>query len=957
LLPARVVGSSAKRVSNPLYREVGMPRRFEKERTGMNNGMNNSVGSPERSRRAHTLMRAVLSVAEGLTLLIIFFHAAGVTAGQKKAGNDICIAIVGTSAYSNFFLEGVNMAVSEINLKGGVLGKKIKTLVYDDKDSEEKGEKIAAQLAAKDDVIAVVGHGNSEVAMTASIIYEQAGVVFITYGASNPDLTRYKGNFTFRNIPTEDEFGRSMADHARTIGAKKIVIFYERLPVHRELADVFKARATALGIEIIAARSYFKWDTEFKDVIAELKTEYEFDAVLIAGGMPAAAILVRQLREMGADVPVMGGSGLDTPDLWAIAGKAAENIAVPTTFYPDAPDRLTRDFVKEFEARYGFEPDTWAAQGYDALSVLAQTVEKSGSADPAVIASALKFLENWKGVLGTYSFTPKGNIRDKEIYIKLMKNGDFVFADRQQKYESDLFNYIEDFTLRLPLKKSAETLDPGFAADSVSAEIAEQLFLGLTDIDPRTCEAVPELARKWTAISGGRTFIFDMRHDAVWTDGSPVTAHDVLWAIRRNIRPDTKCPDARMLYILENAEAVHKGKIGDVSALGVFAPDDFTVVFRLEKPAVYFPLMAGLPIFRPLPRAVVEKHGREWTELENIQTDGSYMPVLEEKGRGIFLKKNPTYYDAANVSIPEVRYYVITQSSLGLAMYENNELDVMGSSYLRLPSESLSRIENDPALKKEYTEVPHFCTYGYAFNVRQAPVDNPLVRKAISAAIDRRLLVDAVIDGNGEAATVCTRPPAFGAVAPEDRIGIGFDHEQAKKWLAEAGYPEGKGFPELTLLYRKSDFHKKMAEAVRQILEHHLNIRIKLEAEDEAAYQALATGAGGNPPHIFRTEMCAGYPDAAAWMSLFNPAAPRFNTGWENKEFAELVDRAKETSDPQLRKIAYRRAEKILCEEDAVAVPVYFEIYHCMTKPRVKGWYHNPLGGQHIRNWSFEEKK
>ncbi|QTA87802.1 Leucine binding and solute-binding domains-containing protein [Desulfonema magnum] len=892
-------------------------------------------------------------------LLVVFSCDTGTPSEKRsdkaaRARGDILIGVVRTSTYSNFFLEGVTMAVEEINQRGGLSGRKIKPVVYDDMEDADKGERIAAELAKNEDVVAVVGHRSSNVAIPASVIYEEAGICYLSYGATDPDLTRYRGNFTFRNIPTQKEFGYQVAEYAHRSEFKKVITFYERKAVHKSLAEIFKARAMELGIEIVATRSYFTEENDFRSVIALLKKEYEFDSVLIAGDTPTAAVLVSQLREMGANVPIMGGDGLDTSDLWVIAGKAAENIAVPTVFNALAPDKLTRDFVKRFESRYGFVPDTWAAQGYDAMSVLASAIEKGGSAVPIVISTTLRFLENWKGVTGSYDFTPEGDITGKKIFFKVMKDGEFVFTDQEQMYESDLFNYMEEYTLRLPLKRPVRTIDPGLGGDSVSAEITEQLFLGLTDFDPETYEAVPELAKKWRVSASGNTYIFDMRYDATWTNGDPVTAHDVAWAVRRNIHPDTKSSYAHMLYILKNAKPINKGEIKDVSELGVYSPDDFTVVFKLEHPASYFPALVSSEVYRPLPKAAIEKYGHGWTEPENIRTNGSYMLALWEKSRGMFLKKNPKYYDAEKVSVPEVRYYVIAQSSLGLAMYENNELDIMGSSYLRLPPAEVHRIKKNPVLRDQYSESPHFCTYTYAFNTRRPPVDNPLVRKAISAAIDRQLLIDAENEGNGEPATTCARPPGFGAVSPEEGVGIGFDPSQAQKWLALAGYPGGKGFPDITLLYNDSEFHKKIASAIQAILKHHLNINIKLQGEDDDNYTNLVTQ--GNPPHMFRAKMCSEYPDANGWLDRFHPSNPFFNVGWKNQEFATLIDKAGEKFDREQRKMFYKRAEQILCEEEAVAIPLYFEIYHCLVKPRVKGWYHMATGGQHIRNWYFGEE-
>ncbi len=868
-----------------------------------------------------------------------------------ESAGDIVIGVVYTSDYANFFSKGVRMAVEEINQAGGILGRKIKTIEYDDMSDPDRGEKIAKKLVKNKDVVAVVGYDTSSVAIPVSVTFDKENIVFISYGATDPNLTRYGGEFIFRNIPDGEEFGRQIAELAHLNKFKKMVVFYERNASKMRYSENFKKQAADLGIEIVASRSFFDEEQDFRSVVATLKKKFEFDAVFIAAGIPSGALLIKQLREMGINVPVLGGDGLDSPDLWAIAGKASENTIVPTVFNPQYTDKLTRNFVKQFISKYGIPPDTWAAQGYDAVSVLAHAIEKSGSAVPVVISTTLRFIENWKGVTGSYSFTPEGDITGKNIFFKAMKNGRFVFLDLKQKYKSDLFNYIEDLTLRLPVEGVVSTIDPGFAGDATSIEIIEQLFLGLTDIDPQTYEAVPDLAVGWEAIEDGRTYIFHMRPDVTWTNGKPVTAHDVVWAIRRNIHPDTKTPSALRLYILKNAEAVSNGEIKDFSKIGVYARDDFTLIFELEQPVAFFPVLAGLPMFRPLPGDVIKKYKSQWTDPDNIQTNGSYKLVLWEKTRGIFLKKNPEYYDAENVSIPEVRYYVIPKSSVGLAMYDNNEIDIMGGAYLRLPFGAASSIKRNPALRKEYSEAPLSCTYGYAFNTRLEPVDNPLVRKAISAAIDRQFLIEVIIRGNEEPAATYAHPVAFGFVAPEEGVGIRFNPAQAQKWLSQAGYPGGKGFPEITLLCNESEAHEKIAQAIQLLLKHYLNIDIKLQVKDWNSF----IEAIGDPPHIFRSGWCGDYSDADSWLSLFHPYKGFYNH-WESREFAEFIDKSVKEPDQEQRKEFYKLAEQILCEKEAMAIPLYFEMANCLVKPRVKGWYHMPIGGQHIRDWYFEKK-
>jgi ABC-type oligopeptide transport system substrate-binding subunit len=657
---------------------------------------------------------------------------------------------------------------------------------------------------------------------------------------------------------------------------------------------------------------------------------------------------------MGINVPILGSELLDSSELWNIAGKTAEGTIVSTVFDPKQPKTPTRKFVKEFKARLGFEPDAWAAQGYDAVRLLAYAIETSGSFDPIVIGTTLRLLKNWEGVTGIYSFQDNGGISGKTIFFKEIKGGNFRFLERQLREEISLFEVIEDVTLRLPVEGVITTIDPGLCSDVTSIEIVEQLFMGLTDFDPETYEAVPELAKEWRVSEDGKTYRFLMRNDVTWTDGKPVTAHDVVWAVQRNIKPETNSPYAYVMSVIKNAAAINSGEIKDLSQIGVRAIDDFTVEFELEHPAAYFPGMAGLWVFRPLPRDIIAVHGDQWTHPEYIQTNGSYRLFAWEKGMVLILRKNPMYFNAEKVSIPEVRYYVIPESTVGMAMYRSNQLDIMGGTYLRLPIDQLPNIMSSPEFSGEFFQEPTLCTYSYGFNTRRPPMDNLLVRKAISAAIDRKLLVQLIARGN-ESATTFTRPPVFGAVDPKEKVGISFDPLQARAWLAEAGYPDGQGFPEIEVMYNQSETHEKIARAIQTFLKHYLNINLKLSPQEWEDYVRLR----GNPEthHLYRFGWCADYPDANNWLNeLFHPTKSPNYPGWNNQEFGELMELAERETDIEKRKQLYKRAEQILCEEECVMLPIYFEAGGFLVKPRIKGWYNMALGGQHIRNWYLEEQ-
>ncbi|MCI5165394.1 MAG: hypothetical protein D3903_04725 [Candidatus Electrothrix sp. GM3_4] len=864
-----------------------------------------------------------------------------------EAQGDILIAIVQTSLPSNFLFEGVRMAIEEINQQGGLLGRKLVPVIYDDKGDPVEAERIAHKISKNKDIIAVIGHRVSSAAIPASVIYEQAGILFISYGANAPGLTQYSVHYTFRNIPTNNDYGRAMTDFLHKKEFKKIMVFHDREMIQRNLADIFKKEALAKGIEIAATRSYFSDDRDFKELVNSLKEEEGVDSVALFGVMPAAAYLLKELDEMGVKLPIVGGGGMDYPDLFTIAGNSAEGVTIPTVFNPLYPDKQTRTFVKKFQKQFNLTPDKWAAQGYDAVSLLAHTIKESETTTPSTLASHLRFTEKWHGITGSYSFIPQGDIKDKEIFFKKVHNGKFVF-DTEQAGRSDLLNYIEDLTLRLPLKSPVTTLDPGLVSNESDAEVAEQLFLGLTGLDPKTNQPIPELA-KWEPNKLVDTlYYFTMREDITWTNGEPITAHDVLWAIERNLDPKTNSPQVEELFILRNAKEIHSGK-KKKSELGVYAVNDFALVFELEHPDPFFPARVSRPVFRPLPKSALEQYKDDWTDPDKIQTSGPYRPVEWQKDIGIFLKKNQKYFVADKVSVPEVRYFVIAQPPVGLAMYENNELDIMGGNYLSLPVAALSGIRQGP-LHGEYDETPTACTYTYFFNTELPPFDRPLVRKAISAAIDRQLLINAANSGLGKPAASCTPPaPTLSDTPPADatsKVRL-FHPEQAGKWLAEAGYPDGEGFPELTLVTEQSEADKEIARGVKTLLKYFLHISVKVETKKRKEGDVVAYDES---THMTMLRVCSDYPSPDGILKKL-----RKKTNWTNNTFDQLIKSTRNLTGTEQRQAAYKKADKILCQDEAAVIPIFYEISPVLIKAKVQGWHHATMGRQQLDQCSFKE--
>jgi ABC-type oligopeptide transport system substrate-binding subunit/ABC-type branched-subunit amino acid transport system substrate-binding protein len=872
---------------------------------------------------------------------------------ESNQGN-IVIGVVGSSDTQNLFVEGVKLAIQEINKNGGIYNQFITPLFYDEKGSLKKSLHISNKLSRNKNVVAVIGHNFSRTAIPASINYENTGIVLISSGATHASFTHYGDKYTFRNVPSDACSATVIADYLNRNHLKRIVILFDSLSYKKGLADLFRESAIEHHLNIVAQKSYFSWQSSFREMLSEINKHTTFDAIFVAGLFPSVGEIIKQARLVGINQPVISDYTLDSPELMNIAGKEAENTIVATVFDPQSPNKETSDFKERFNLEYGVEPDIWAALGYDSIQLLDHVIRKSRSVSPITISSTLRFLEHWQGVSGSYSFASDGGITGKSFFFKQVKNEEFVFIDRDMKSEDLLSGQIKEFTLRLPMSGKIQTLDPAMLMDMNAIELSEQLFLSLTDLNPETYESIPEFATDWVTGKDGKTYTFHLRKDVFWTDGRPVTSHDIVWAIKRNLHPKNKCPNVSSLFIIKHARDIYRNIIKDMDKLGVNALDDHTLQFQLEYPAAYFPSMTCMGVFKPLPRHVVEKYGDKWTDLNHIQTNASYQIAKWEEGVKIILRKNELYYDQKKVHIPILAYLIIPSSTVGMAMFQNKELDILGDAFLPVPSNEINRIINSPNESEIYYQEPSFCTSAYAFNTRRSPVNHPEVRQAISMAINRKLIVKSVTRGNQQAAATFTRPPIFGAVLPGENIGIHFTPYDAKEKLMEAGFTGGKKLPVLSLAYLENTMSKKVATAIKAYVNEYLNVKMEIVGLDMEGI--IEENSGHSKHHIFQCGWCSDYPDANNWLNeRFHPKESLNPVGWDNEEFAVLMDVAKRHKNPNIRKQLYRRAEEILCEEACVVMPLYYKTAHYLVNPRVKGWYHMAMGGQHVRNWYLEK--
>jgi len=534
-------------------------------------------------------------------------------------------------------------------------------------------------------------------------------------------------------------------------------------------------------------------------------------------------------------------------------------------------------------------------------------------------------------------------------------------------------------TLNMNLGGDPPTADPSLATDTTSVLLIEQLFLGLTDFDDETMEVIPELATEWSVSEDGLVWTFKMRDDVPWVRWDPgtksvveekdeegnvrmVNAHDVVYGVKRTLNPETASDYAYVLYIIKGGEALNTAEEVTpelLDGVGVRAVDDFTVEFTLETPAGYFPGIATMWIARPMPQWAIEAKGEHWVEPGFIVTNGAYVMTEWLHHNRLTMIRNPFWpgwKEPGKGNIERIEFVMITEMSTAFAMYEGNELDL---SWVPLPH--MDRVKADPVLSKELYIAPRLCTEYYGFTMTKPPVDNVLVRKALSAAIDRRTLIESVLKGEQLPAHSFAPRGIFGNVADDPTIGGWMlDYEQgkelAKKWMAEAGYPDGEGL-DIALMHNVSEGLAEIAQAIQGMWrEVFPEANFTIESQEWKVY--LQTLQKDTPieemPHVWRLGWCADYADQNNWVhEVFNAEGGANRPRATSTRFEELTKQAKIETDPEKRKELYREAERLLVEEEARIAPLFYYTRVVVNKPWLTRTY-QALGGEHLDRWSID---
>ncbi len=481
----------------------------------------------------------------------------------------------------------------------------------------------------------------------------------------------------------------------------------------------------------------------------------------------------------------------------------------------------------------------------------------------------------------------------------------------------------QEATLNYPLSQDPYIIDP---TANWLYEVPANLFVPLVSYDFVEEQVAPAGAESWTVSEDGTVYTFTIQDDWTWSDGTPVTAQDYANSFRRIADPATGAPMSYRIYVIEGAQAVNQGEEADLDAIGVRALDDRTLEITLVGPASWF-LSSLASIGHAIPQWTIDEHGDAWTQPGNIVVNGPYNLVELYPEDMSVLRKHDGYFDADSVEIDVVNLYVVREASTALAMYEEGALDTVN-----VPATDLERVRADPDLSAQYYNGGSNILYYYIFNVLSEPFDDVLVRQAFAAALDRAGIVDNITKGGEIPARTVTPPGSVGHVPNEVGIGIGYDPERARELLTEAGYPGGEGLATVTLAFNANENNSRIAQAVQQMWQRELGATVELQAVEGAAYSEIAAQGAFS---VWRMGWGMDYPDANNIHSEMFTSDVGSPAIVKNDEYDQLIRDAATETDQALREEMYARAETILVQEEAGALPVYWSAQNILTKPHL----------------------
>ena len=525
------------------------------------------------------------------------------------------------------------------------------------------------------------------------------------------------------------------------------------------------------------------------------------------------------------------------------------------------------------------------------------------------------------------------------------------------------------FEITLNIASEPQSIDPALNSAVDGAIMLGHMFEGLmkwkdsgveTPGSDGTCtnaeltEGQAESYEKVVNDDGTVTYTFKIRSDARWSDGKPVTAGDFVYSWQRLVTPETAADYNYMIDSVVNANEIMAGDM-DPTELAVSAPDDSTFVVTLTSDLPYFLEVCAFPATFPVRQDVTTKEdgtpNDQWTfDVATYLCNGPYKLTAWNHNSEIVMEPNEQYYDAANLGPDKITFKLMDDQNAMLSGFNSGELDFIED----VPQAELPDLIASGDLKI----VDYIGTYYVCYQTQKAPFDDPRVRQAFTLAVDRTFIVDKVtqagqVPANGfvpagvyDAAGSTgddfrTVGGAYYSIEGDADYSYEANCEKARELLAEAGYPNGEGFPVVEYLYNTSDAHKAVAEALQNMWETELGVKVTLNNQEWAVF--LQTRKDGNYS-IARNGWIADYNDPMSFLDMWLTGGGNNDAQYANADYDAKIQEAKNTTDPAARMQLMHDAEDIIMGQDWALNPLYFYTQKYMLSDRVGGMFYTPLG-------------
>lgn len=494
--------------------------------------------------------------------------------------------------------------------------------------------------------------------------------------------------------------------------------------------------------------------------------------------------------------------------------------------------------------------------------------------------------------------------------------------------------------LRLSQRNEPANLDPARAALTDEFFIIRALSEGLVTPAPAGGTPVPAAAVRWEVSTDGLTYTFHLRPDATWSNGEPVTAHDFVASYHRVLTPATAAPKANLFFLVRGAEDFYRGHTKDFTRVGFRATDDHTLVVTLARPAPHFLAYAASGPWIPVNSRTVAQHDRQWTRPGNFVGNGPFTLTEWRPNQRIVATKRADYWDHTAIKVDALHLLAFDHGDAEERAFRAGQIDVTmavpQSKLATYAAESPSRLRQVPLDETRYL----------AFNTTRPPLNDTRVRRALSLAIDRTALVTKVLQGR-QTATKRYVPPGLGGY-PDHTAPLTLEITAARQLLAEAGYPDGTGFPVLTLTGWTLT---PVLEAVQAMWKTHLGIETRIQVREARVHQAAL--AIGDYDIGFMTAI-PDVADPADLLENFRSGATDNYAQWRDPGMDILLDAVSTAHE------ATERWRRLTAAEDrllaaAVVAPLYFNRQSFLVAPRVRGWQADALWTRFYKHVSLHE--